>query len=125
VLAGKPGEAAIRSFADALNAGTPGDAAAGLRVFTARPHDNIVQSYGQDFADALETQPVGEWRALPSKDGLRVMRLKAATPAKPAVFENLGGVIYQDWTDAAMATQRSEAVRALARKYTVKVEGSR
>jgi PPIC-type PPIASE domain len=122
VLSGKPDEAAIRSFADALNAGTPGDAAAGLRVFTGRPHDNIVQSYGEGFAEALEAQPVGEWRALPSKEGLRVMRLKALTPAKPAVFEDLGGVIYQDWTDAAMAAQRSEAVQALARKYTVKVE---
>ena len=27
----------------------------------------------------------------------------------------------QDWTDAVMAEQRSAAVRALAKKYTVKV----
>jgi hypothetical protein len=123
VLSGKPADAVIRNFADSLNAGTPGDATAGLRMFNARPHENIVQSYGEEFAAALEDAPVGEWRALPSKDGLRIMRLKSSTPAKAAEFENLGGVIYQDWTDSVMATQRSEAVRALARKYTVKVEG--
>jgi hypothetical protein len=122
VIAGSRTDAGARSFADALNAGTPGDVEAGLRVFTDRPHDNIVQSYGAEFAQALETLTPGEWRALPSKEGLRVMRLKSRTPARPAVFEELGGVVFQDWNDAAMAEERSEAVRALARKYTVKVE---
>jgi hypothetical protein len=50
------------------------------------------------------------------------MRLKRVTPARPAVFDDLRGVVYQDWLDATMAGQRSEAVRALARKYRVKVE---
>jgi hypothetical protein len=122
VLQGKPEEAAIRSFADALNAGAPGDAEAGLRVFSGRPHDTIVQSYGADFATALENSVPGDWRVLPSKDGLRVMRLQNLSPARPADFEDLRGVVYQDWLDAAMAEQRSEAVRALARKYKVKVE---
>jgi len=36
------------------------------------------------------------------------------------VFEDLGGVIFQDWTDAVMSEQRSEAVQVLARKYTIK-----
>jgi hypothetical protein len=125
VLAGKRSDEAARAFADALNAGAPAeDTEAGLRVFTGRPHENIVQSYGAEFATALEALAPGEWRALPSRDGLRVMRLKFITPARPAVFEQLGGVVYQDWTDAQMSEQRSEAVRALARKYIVRVEGA-
>lgn len=124
VLSGDRSETAARAFAAALNAGTPGDTEAGLRVFTARPHDNIVQSYGEEFAAALEAAPVGEWQALPSREGLRVMRLKAVTPPAAANFEDLGGVVLQDWTDAVMAEQRSAAVRALARKYTVTVEGA-
>jgi hypothetical protein len=122
VMTGKRAEAEVRAFADALNAGTPGDVEAGLRMFTARPHDNIVQSYGAEFASALEAAPPGEWRALPSREGLRVMRLKSIAPANPAVFEDLGGVIFQDWTDAVMSEQRSEAVQVLARKYTIKTE---
>jgi hypothetical protein len=121
VLAGDRSETAARAFAMALNAGTPGDTEAGLRVFTARPHDNIVQSYGPEFATALEAAPAGEWRVLQSREGARVVRLKSMTPAKPAVFEELTGVVLQDWTDAVMSEQRSEAVRALARKYNVKV----
>ncbi|HWH80825.1 MAG TPA: peptidyl-prolyl cis-trans isomerase, partial [Burkholderiaceae bacterium] len=63
VLAGESSEAMVRAFADALNAGTPGDAKAGLRVFKGRPHANLEQSYGAEFARALESAPPGEWRA--------------------------------------------------------------
>jgi len=125
VISGDRSESTARAFAAALNAGTPGDTEAGLRVFTARPHDNIVQSYGPEFATALEAAPVGEWTALPSREGLRVMRLKSMTPASAAKFEDLGTVVLQDWTDAVMSEQRSEAVRALARKYKVKVSGQK
>ncbi len=118
-LAGDTNEAALRSFVAALNAGTPGDAQAGLRVFKGRPHDNLVQSYGADFAKALESSPVGEWRALAARDGLHAVRLEAVTPPKPAEFEPLRGVVLQDWTDAVLSEQRSAAVQALAGKYKI------
>jgi hypothetical protein len=121
VLLGDKSESAARDFARALNAGTPGNAQAGLRVFNGRPHGNLVQSYGQDFAAALEAAPIGEWRALPGRDGVRVMRLEAVTPPKSAAFEALRGVVLQDWTDATLAQQRSAAVHALTKKYTVKI----
>jgi PPIC-type PPIASE domain len=124
VLAGDTSESEIRAFVDALNAGAPGDAKAGLRVFKGRPHPNLVQSYGAEFAKALAEAAAGEWRALPTHDGLRAMRLEAITSPKPAAFERLRGVVLQDWTDTVMADQRTAAVRALARKYTVKVEGA-
>ena len=124
VLAGDTSEAATRAFAQSLNAGTPGDAKAGLRVFKGRPLENLVQSYGAGFAKALEEKPLGEWRAVPTRDGLRVMRLDALLPAKPASFEPLRNVVLADWTDATMAQLRTEAVRARGKKYTVKVEGA-
>jgi parvulin-like peptidyl-prolyl cis-trans isomerase-like protein len=122
VLAGDNGEASMRTFAAALNVGTPGEAKAGLRVFKGRPEANIVQSYGDEFAKALQQSPIGEWLALPTSGGWRVVRLDAKTPPKPALYESVRGVVLQDWTDAAMADQRSAAVAALGRKYTVKIE---
>ena len=124
VLAGDAGEATVRAFADALNAGTPGDAKAGLRVFKGRPHRNLVEGYGADFVKGLEAAPVGEWRAQPTRDGLRVMRLEAVTPPKPAAYEALRNVVLQDWTDVVMAEQRTAAVRALARKYRIQTEAA-
>jgi hypothetical protein len=122
VLAGETSEAAVRSFVDALNGGTPGDAKAGLRVFKGRPHANLAQSYGTGFAQALEGATPGEWRALQAQDGWHAVRLDAITPPRPASFETLRGVVQQDWTDATMSEQRSAAVKALARQYRVKNE---
>ncbi|MCB1776029.1 MAG: peptidyl-prolyl cis-trans isomerase [Candidatus Competibacteraceae bacterium] len=123
VLSGDRSEAALRAFAAVLNAGTsPGDTQASLRVFKSRPHENLIQSYGAEFAKALEQSSLGEWRVLATKDGWRLVRLEAITPPKPADFERLRGVVLGDWTDAVMAEQRTAAVRALARKYIIKVE---
>ena len=121
-LAGDNSEATVRAFVAELAVGTPGDAKAGLRVFKGRPHSNILQSYGTDFAQALESLPPGEWRALLTREGWRAMRLESISPAKPAAFEALRGVVLQDWTDATMAEQRTAAVRALSKKYSVKFE---
>ena len=116
--------AAGQALAETTAHAKPGDAKAGLRVFKGRPLDNLVQSYGADFATALAQGPVGEWRALPTKDGLRVMRLDAATPARPADFEALRNVVAADWTDATMAQLRTDAVRARGQKYTVRHEAA-
>jgi len=124
VAAGDASESAQRAFVEALNVGTPGDMRAGLRMFKGRPRENLVQSYGPEFAQALESAPIGQWRAQPSKEGLRAIRLEAITPARPADFEVLRGVVLQDWTDATLAEQRSAAVRSMAQKYTVKIAGA-
>lgn len=124
-LAGETDEAAVRAFVAALNGGLPGDARAGLRVFKGRPLSNLVQSYGQEFAKALESGAVGEWRALPTREGWRAIRLDAVVAARPAVYEALRPVVLQDWTDATMAEQRSAAIKALAKKYSIRSEAAR
>jgi hypothetical protein len=121
-LAGESPEAAVRAFVQALNAGTPGDAKAGLRVFKGRPQSNVVGSYGPDVAKALAASKPGEWQALKTKDGWRAIKLDAVSAPKPAVFEVLRGVILQDWKDATASEQRSAAVHELAKKYNVKHE---
>jgi hypothetical protein len=123
-LAGENSEAAVRSFVAALNAGTPGDAKAGLRVFKGRPQSNLVQSYGEAFPAALAEAPLGEWRALQTRDGWRAIRVDAIAAPKAAEYEPLRGVVLQDWTDATAAEQRTAAVRALAKKYRIHYETS-
>jgi hypothetical protein len=45
-------------------------------------------------------------------------------PGMPADFEKVGERVLQDWIDATMAEQRSAAVLAMEKRYTVKVTGS-
>jgi hypothetical protein len=124
VLAGDTSEGAVSSFVEALNAGTPGDARAGLRIFKGRPLSNLVQSYGADFPKALEASPLNEWRAFHTRDGWHAMRLSALIPAKPADYETLRTAVLQDWRDATASEQRSAAVRALTKKYRVRYDDS-
>jgi hypothetical protein len=121
-LAGESSEAAVRAFVTALNNGTPGDAQAGLRVFKGRPHANLVQSYGEEFAHELESAPQGRWQALQTREGWRAIHLDAVSPAKPADFDTLHGIVMLDWKDAEAAKQRTAAVRALAKKYDVEFQ---
>lgn len=125
VIAGESSEATVRSFVSALNAGQTPEVQAGLRVFKDRPHDNLVQSYGEAFATALESSPPGEWRAVQTKDGWRAMRLESVVAAQAADYEQLRGVVSQDWTDTVMSEQRSAAVAALAKKYTIVIDGKK
>lgn len=122
VLAGNATEESIRAFVATLNAGKPGDTEAGLRVFKDRPYENLIQSYGADFPKTLADSAAGDWRAQKTRDGWHAMRLLSITQPKPAAFEELRGVIMQDWKDAIATEQRTAAVRALAKKYHVKFE---
>jgi len=121
-LAGESSESAVRAFVSTLNAGAPGDAQAGLRVFKGRPRPSLVQSYGPDFPEALDQLPLNQWRAMQTRDGWRAIRLVSIAEPKPAMFEALGGVVLQDWKDAVASEQRSAAVRALAKKYKIEFE---
>ena len=125
VLSGEASEGAVRAFVERLNGSGVGDTHAGLRVFKARPWSNLVDSYGPDFAKALDATSPDGWHALPARGGWRAIRVDAKSAARPAVFEVLRGVVQQDWTDATLSEQRSAAVRALAKKYTIREEAVR
>jgi hypothetical protein len=121
VLAGDSNEGTVRAFAQALNAGGTPEQQAGLRVFKDRPRDNLLQSYGEQFVDALATMTPGTWQAVNGRDGWRAVQLQSVLPAIPADFEALRNVVQQDWTDAELSQQRSDAVRKLAEKYSIEM----
>ena len=122
VLAGDVSESAVRSFVAALNAGMPGDAKAGLRVYKSRPDANLDDSFGAGFAKALAAKSIGEWTPMQTRDGWRAVRLDTIAPPRAADFAIVRNVVQLDWADATAAGQRSAAVRALTNKYKVRIE---
>jgi hypothetical protein len=121
-LSGASGEPEVRGFVNELNAGTPGDAKAGLRVFKNRPVVSIDQAYGAQFTKALQALPLNVWSALSTRDGWRAIRVTDVRAAVPADFEKQRAAILQDWKDANASDQRTAAVRALAKKYRIRYE---
>lgn len=121
VFAGPSTEQAVQGFVKALNQGEAPELQAGLRVFRDRPVKTVVESYGENFANALAALPPNVWHALKDKQGWRAVRLGAAAAAIPADFATLRNIVQQDWVDAMMAEQRSAAVREMAAKYTIEL----
>ena len=128
VLPGTPTEAELNALVQTLNAGPSGSTQAqteaSLRVFKGRPLENLRASYGEDFGKALATGEPGIWRVLPTSSGPRAMRLESVTALQPADFEAVRNVVRQDWVDTTMAELRTSAVREMAKKYTLQVEGT-
>lgn len=121
VLPGKPAHEEVAAFAAALNSGQPTEQQGGLRVFKGRPEATIVDGFGKDFAERLAALPVGEWQALDSKDGPRAVRVEGRTAGTPARLEDIRETVLQDWRDRRMQEMRTDAVRALGERYTLRV----
>lgn len=124
VLVGDKSAQAAHQFAEALNAGTRSDTESGLRVFRGRPRDNIVTSFGEDFAKALETIPSGRWTVLAASDGNHIVRVDAVVPGRRADYDTMRNAVRQDWVDLTMQELRTAAVKELAKKYTVSTDGT-
>jgi hypothetical protein len=122
-LGGERSEATVRALVARLAGGAgDGDDEASLRVFKGRPRASLVQSYGAEFAAAIDAAPLATWQALPTRDGWRAMRLTARSAIEPASFESLRGPVLQDWRDARAAELRTAAVRRIASRYTIRNE---
>ncbi len=123
VLIGDTSPAAVQAFAKALNSGTQNETRSGLRAFKGRPRNSIVASFGEEFTAALEKLKPREWHALPSKDGMRVVRFEGKAGGKPVAFETVKNRVMQNWQDQKMQALRTAAVRELAKKYTIRIAG--
>lgn len=113
----------LQKFAVALNAQQSPDAEGSLRIFKDRPWPNLVQSYGDTFAAALEKTPVGNWSVLQSKDGPRVVRLLAMKPGLAANFDDIKELVYKEWKETATTELTKNAIREIAKKYRIRDAG--
>jgi hypothetical protein len=123
VAGGAPRER-LQAFVDSLNGRGQSDVDSSLNVFKDRPRANLVGSYGEAFAAALEqAKPAGEWLLLNSSTGPRVVRLQQLKPAEAARYEDLKDRVLQDWKDETMAQMTTREVRQMGRKYSVLRQG--
>ena len=114
----------LKPFVEALNGRGKSEVESSLRVFKDRPRGNLVQGYGEAFTAALEQATPGEWQALASADGLRVVRLVQLTAGEPARFEAIEEAVYRDWKDDTMAELTTRAVREMGKKFKVLDQGA-
>ena len=114
----------VKGFVDALNGKGESDAQSGLHVFKDRPLPTVLQAYGTEFTTALEQLAPGRWEALPSLDGLRVVRLESRKAGTQANFDEIKEKVYLDWKNETIGQLTTQAIRDIGKKYPVKLEGA-
>ena len=91
---------------------------AGKRM--AQEHSVIVRDFGDGFADAVFSQPVGEWLGpIRSAYGLHLLRVVARQPEAPGRFEAVRDRVAAEMVNARVAAAREAAYAKLLGRYTV------
>lgn len=116
----KPSQDELKTFVSALNGKGQSKLDSSLEIFKDRPRFTIVDSYGDEFTQALEKlKPEGEWALLDSKAGNRVVRLVSIKPGEKAVFEQVKAKVYTDWKNQTAAELSTKAIRDMGKKYKI------
>ena len=123
VVEGKPDRTELEAFARALNDGAASETRSGLRAFRGRPEHNIQEAFGEPFLKAVSAGPLNQWQVLDSTEGPRVVRVEKRTAARPATFSDVRDAVELDWRDRRMQEMRTDAVRSLEGKYSLRVAG--
>ena len=115
-------EKALAKFVSALNGNGSLDETSSLNIFKNRSVANIVDGYGPEFAQALQSAKKEEWHLLKSKSGPRVVLLKNITPGEKADFDSIKAKVYTDWKNQSVAELTKQAVVEMRNKYTITTE---
>lgn len=123
VVPGEPARTALEEFADALNAGRADTSTSGLRIFRGRPVESIRDAFGESFVASLAHLPLSVWRVLDTNAGPRVVMVEARKPGRAVTIDEVRERLETDWQNQTMAQLRTEAVRKLSEKYSLRIAG--
>ena len=123
VAAGDATPEKLQKFVLALNTNKEPEVEAGLRIFKDRPRSNLIQSYGEPFADVLEKSAPNAWVVLQSNEGPRAVRLTELTPGRAVSYEEIKETVYNDWKEFTSTQLTKSAIRDIGKKYRIRYEG--
>lgn len=117
---GKDANIAVERFASRLPVSSLGFAYAAIT-----PAD-IAQQFGQQFASAVSSGAVGQWRGpVPSGYGLHLVRVTRITPARPPVLDDVRQRVETDWRANRVAELEDAQFRKMAKRYVIDAELAR
>ncbi|HSH06879.1 MAG TPA: peptidylprolyl isomerase [Burkholderiales bacterium] len=110
--------------AGAVPAEAAGDATLLPRVLENASPREVARSFGEPFAAALETLPVGErWRGpIETEYGLHLVKVAARDPGGPLPLSAVRAAVVREWSAAQRAAAKARFYAALRERYTVSIE---
>ena len=83
---------------------------------------DLAQQFGDDFAAALATAPIGEWVVMPSGFGLHLVKVEQRKQPPPPRLAEVRQRLENDWRSAAVRTAEDAQLKALIDSYDVVIE---
>jgi parvulin-like peptidyl-prolyl isomerase len=91
--------------------------------FAGREENDVIATFGPEFAKALAAQPAGAWRGpVASSYGLHLVRVEARTEARPVKLDEVRTVVVRDFNDERRRTANHEVFEKLRDRYEVAVD---
>jgi hypothetical protein len=84
----------------------------------------IMNTFGSEFAQQVEEAPVGQWSGpLQSGFGLHVVRVDAREPGRLPTLDEIRPIVVREWQAENRRTSNEALLATLRGKYDVRVEG--
>ena len=116
----------LRNGGDGAFARNPGDPTQLARQVDAAPLSYVARDYGQQFANALSTQPRGLWQGpVHSAFGLHIVFVSEFIPARMPALAEVREAAERDWSRDRRTAAIDAWYRQLRQRYTVSIEPRR
>lgn len=120
-------DAAARAKLDELEAalavGAPperlGDVFSGGRRYRGRRIEDLAQSFGAEFVDGLDQQPIGTWVKRTSRHGLHLVRVDQRAEGHSASFEQARLDVRKAWRDDRLRRALEAAIDRLRTQWEI------
>jgi hypothetical protein len=122
-------ERAIAAALAALNAGASAESQGRRSLLPGRvdgqPLDLIAREFGDDFATALETAPIGQWTGpIGSGFGLHLVRISERVPGYVPGLDEARAAVTREWENERRKTALAEYYARLLKEYQVEIEAA-
>jgi len=85
----------------------------------------VARTFGSDFAQALETLPVGSWQGpVRSAFGWHLVELTTREAGRKATLDEVHAAVERDWLQARTQAASEAFFQRLRAKYTVRIEAA-
>ena len=103
-----------------------GDPLSAPRTLENARFTDIARTFGDDFAGALHSLPMGRWIGpVASGFGMHVVRVRATTPPDRPRLADVRQQVENDWREATIEARDARAYQALLDGYTIKIDRPR
>ena len=91
--------------------------------FSEREQDDVIASFGREFAEKLAALPTGEWSGpVESSYGLHLVRVEARMEPRAVKFDEVRETVLRDFHDERRSIANNEVFEKLRERYQVTVD---